>query len=83
MYYILAIIAGLGAAFAWIFKLIKDNDVLKNNVAGHANEIEFLEKKAELKRMDGTLAEEERDYEKAKEEFNHPGSKPLPPGGDR
>lgn len=80
-YLILTLVSVLGGVFAFIYKLLQDNRTLKTTIATHEAMREQDRLQQKFNDTQSRLTVEERDYEKAKSEFEHPGSAPLPPGG--
>ncbi len=75
---IYAILTVLGAIAAWVYHLLNQNSKLKVKVAEESAKNMIKEWADQLH---GKIQEDERDYEKAKSEFNNKhGSDPLSPG---
>lgn len=66
VYGILGILASLGGLFAWIYKLIKDNQALKETVASKDAQAKFKEWSDQIQGIESKISEEERNYEELK-----------------
>lgn len=77
---ILAILSGLGVLG---FRVLQENKSLKERAANEKAQAAVNEWADKIKQVEEKVNEDQRDYDKAKSDFNenHPGSEPLPPGG--
>ncbi len=70
IYAILAIIASLGGVGAWVYKLIKNNETLRQLLVGKAIDEELKIWADKIKEIEGKTKTDEEAYEEAKKKFN-------------
>lgn len=73
------ILGAIGSVIAYIYHLVTENRNLKQKAASDAAQAKIKEFNDQIAQLDGKVAEDERDYENAKENIGiHPGAKPIP-----